>query len=227
MRERGYRFVGLDELRRPQPPSRAIALTADDGYASQINHLHPLLRELGIPWSVFVLVGVLGRPNRWDLRGVGLRERHITAGEIRRLSDEGVTIESHGLSHRAMTALTDDELAKELEESRGVLRALSGQEVDAVAYPRGQVDARVARAAARAGYRVGYVLGGRPAESARIDARLRVTRIALYSPDQIPGLFELTALRAPAPVRSVRTGLQRAAGRLIVTALAARRSRDV
>jgi len=208
------------------PPRGSIAITADDGYASHAAHFHPLLRELGVPWTVFVLAGAVGRSNHWDLGGVGIGERHLTTEEIRRLAGEGVTIGSHGMSHRTMTDLPDEALEEELVRSREILRCLSDQGVDAVAYPRGRTDARVAAAARRAGYRLGFALGTAGDGARGADSALRLPRTALYAPDQIPGLFEATALRAPRALRALRTALQRLGGGLVTAALTARERSD-
>jgi len=154
--DRGYRFVGLQDLTSGGARPGTVALTADDGYASQQTHLRPLLRELGVPWSVFVLAGMLGKTNDWDHPWVSPRERHLAPGEVRQLAEEGVTIGSHGLTHVNMTALSDAALEEELALSRDLLQQLSGQAVDAVAFPWGLSDGRVARAARNAGYRLGF-----------------------------------------------------------------------
>ena len=84
-------------------PERTATITVDDGYASNARHLHPLLRELGLPWTVFISVRTLGRANHWDLGWVGHRERHLTEDELRTLTSEGVGVGSHGMEHEDLT----------------------------------------------------------------------------------------------------------------------------
>jgi len=221
-----YRFASLDDLGPAGLPEGAIALTADDGYESNARHLAPLLRELRIPWTVFVLEGSLGRQNAWDLRLVGPRERHLTQDDIRALADEGVTIGAHGTTHRDLTRLGDAALDEELAGSRERLRRLCGQEVALVSYPRGRVDARVALAAKRAGYRFGFCGASPP----RLDPNLRrlaIARTALYSPDQLPGVFARTALSPPRLLASVRPALAGLGDALTVAALRVQGGRRV
>ncbi len=222
----GYRFASMAECAPDGPPRDSILLTADDGYLSHARHLAPLLRELGIPWTVFVLAGSLGGRNRWDSPLVGPRERHLTGNEIAALAAEGVTIGSHGMTHRDFTRLDDETLAEELGRSRDVLRRISGQPVDLVSYPRGRVDARVARAARRAGFRLGFA-AARAFRAEPDLTPLAIPRIALYAPDQIPGVFARTALRARGPLTALRPALARLGDALIVTALRIQGGRHV
>ena len=89
---RGYRFVRLDETGPSGPAPGTALLTVDDGYASTMDVVAPLARELGVPWCVFVLVGAVGGWNDWDLPGVARRERHLTEGEIRDLAAHGALL---------------------------------------------------------------------------------------------------------------------------------------
>jgi peptidoglycan/xylan/chitin deacetylase (PgdA/CDA1 family) len=220
--DRGYRFVGLRDMGLSHPGS--IAITADDGYASQHRHLRPFLRELGIPWAVFVLAGMLGKRNDWDHPWISLRDWHLTPDDVRQLAGEGVTIGSHGMTHVNMTALSDVVLEEELARSRELLRRLSGQAVDAVAFPWGLSDERVAGAARRAGYRLGF---GADVGRATGDAAVRaaassylIPRLGLYSPDQLFPAFAAAAIGYSHPLRALRSGLERLGQSLVGLAMA-------
>ena len=220
---RGYRFLPLDRVGPEGPGPGEALLTVDDGYASTASVLAPLARELGIPWCVFILVGAVGSRNDWDLRGVSSPERHLNAEEIGALAAEGVSIGSHGIRHVDLTRLSDHQLAVELASSRAWLEAATGARVEAVSYPWGRVDARVARAAKRAGYRIGFALRERRRRIAFVP-ELRgfaIPRTALYAPDQIPGLFEASTLAMPRAGRIVREGAGSLGGWLVARALEA------
>lgn len=222
LRRAGYRFVPLSDVGLDGAPPGAIALTADDGYASQVAYLRPVLRELGVPWSVFVLVDGMGKRNGWDIPVVAPRDRHMTPEEVVSLAREGVTIGSHGMSHRDWTRLGEEELATELQSSRARLRALTGQPVDAVAYPWGASNRRVAEAARRAGYRLGFRLGGKRPEAPRSLGPFVLPRVALYAPDQWGGVFSLTTLGAPRGLKALRASLEGTGRALVGAAVAAR-----
>jgi peptidoglycan/xylan/chitin deacetylase (PgdA/CDA1 family) len=221
--DRGYRFLPLDAVGPAGPPPGAALLTVDDGYGSTVEVLAPLARELGIPWSVFLLVGAVGTRNDWDLHGVSLPERHLREEEIASLAKGGIGIGSHVMTHLDLTRLGDAALAEELSASRAWLERTTGGRVDALSYPWGRVDVRVANAARAAGYRLGFAL-----RSARGQKRanravpgLAISRLALYALDQIPGLFAATTLRAPHAGRILRNGAGAVGGWLVARALSA------
>lgn len=71
-----------------------------------------------------------------------------------------VAVGSHTVLHPNLTALEDPVLDEELGRSRRGIRERTGQSVEALAYPYGLWNPRVASAAGRAGYRIGLTLGG-------------------------------------------------------------------
>jgi peptidoglycan/xylan/chitin deacetylase (PgdA/CDA1 family) len=73
-------------------------------------------------------------------------------------ADELFSIGSHGHRHAILTRLTDDALIEDLRVSRELLGRTLGIDADAVAYPNGDNDARVRAAAAKAGFRLGFVV---------------------------------------------------------------------
>jgi peptidoglycan/xylan/chitin deacetylase (PgdA/CDA1 family) len=76
--------------------------------------------------------------------------------DIRALARAGMTIGFHTLRHRVLPLLDDADLDVELSAGRAELASLIGRSVDLLAYPYGAVDARVARAAERAGYAAAF-----------------------------------------------------------------------
>lgn len=62
--------LALDDLAanlgQARPPRRSIVVTFDDGYADVLHRARPLLARLGIPATVFVVSGALGRELWWD-----------------------------------------------------------------------------------------------------------------------------------------------------------------
>lgn len=75
--------------------------------------------------------------------------------EIREMSEGGIRFGSHGQSHRPMTVLSPADLAGELEASRDRIGRETGHVPYALAYPKGEHNAAVCRAAADAGYKTG------------------------------------------------------------------------
>jgi peptidoglycan/xylan/chitin deacetylase (PgdA/CDA1 family) len=145
------RVLPLAELLAAPEEPDAVALTFDDALVSFDELAWPALRERRLPVALFVPVSHLGGDNAWG----GAAERRIPRLPVigreglRRLAGEGVEVGSHGLTHRDLRALSEEELERELAESRWRLEELTGSRPTAIAYPYGAHDARVAAAAGR------------------------------------------------------------------------------
>ena len=72
------------------------------------------------------------------------------------LAASGQRIGFHTRRHDPLTRLDDRALARALTDGRAELEGAAGSPVNTIAYPHGDVDARVAEAAREAGYRLGF-----------------------------------------------------------------------
>lgn len=84
--------------------------------------------------------------------------RPLTSDQIREMAAGGMEFGSHGVSHRMLAKLSDEEIDFELRESKKILEELTGTDVVSVSYPTGgprAFDKRVEEAASNLGYRFG------------------------------------------------------------------------
>ena len=187
--DRGYRGATFGELVGGGRSDKLLAITFDDAFRSVIERARPILSSLGLPGTVFVPTGFAGtgKPMAWDGIDHWLGGPHepelIGMGwdELDRLAGEGWEIGSHTRTHPRLTELDDRSLAMELRGSRAECEERLGRECRSLAYPYGDVDGRVMRAAAEAGYQAaGALPQGRvpPAEP------LRWPRIGVYRVDR-------------------------------------------
>jgi len=165
LRKRGAKFVRLSDLEahlagRRALPRNAVVVTFADNYLGFYRLALPILRKHRVPAAMFVHTDYVGnrqgRPKMgWD--------------QLRELDREGlVTICSQTRSHPAdLRALSDQRLRAEMVGSKRRLEEMLGHEVAYIAYPNGKWDARVARAAREAGYRMGFTEAQQPAERAK------------------------------------------------------------
>ena len=184
LEEAGHRWIGLPDLlgllEGRSVPDQAVLLTFDDGYASLLESVAPILHRRDIPATVFVVSGHLGGRNDWDVRGGAGELPLLTGSQLRTLAARGWSVAAHSRTHAHLPRLPRAELQAELSGCLEDLRSL-GLRVEAVlAYPYGEHDARVRAAARRAGY-VGAVglreTRQRPASGRRFAVpRVEVTR---------------------------------------------------
>ena len=75
--------------------------------------------------------------------------------QIGEMSDRGIEIGSHTVTHPYLTKLNDDAMMFELSESKSAIERHTGKQVKSVAYPAGVFDRRVQSCAKDCGYEFG------------------------------------------------------------------------
>ena len=145
------RVVGLAALSALDGPGDALAITFDDGFVNFGDVAWPLLREHGLPVTLFVVSGRAGTTNAWGDRPASSVPTLplLDWDRLGRLAEEGVTLGAHTRTHPDLRNVGDDALADELEGCARDIAAHTGAAPATFAYPYGAVDARIARSAAR------------------------------------------------------------------------------
>ncbi|MEI7031161.1 polysaccharide deacetylase family protein [Streptomyces pratensis] len=214
LRSRRLTGVGVAELLRARAAGRRglVGLTFDDGYADFLGEALPVLRRHGCRATVFVLPGRPGGVNEWD--PLGPRKPLLTREDVRRVAAAGMEVGSHGLYHRDLTALGDEELHHETRHSRQLIGDLTGTPPEGFCYPYGVLDGRVAAAARSAGYGYACALSPGPLLSRYALPRTHISQAdrgaRLWAKDlrhglrhgAVPGTAPACAPRAAGPVRT-------------------------
>jgi peptidoglycan/xylan/chitin deacetylase (PgdA/CDA1 family) len=143
------RVVSLTELLALADPVDAVALTFDDALASVGSEAAPLLAAHHFPAAVFVVSRHVGGDNRWNGGAdFGIPVQAVLDWDaLERLRTQGFTIGAHTRHHRHLRHCDHAELIDELSGCADDLAAKLGERPATFAYPYGDVDARVARAA--------------------------------------------------------------------------------
>lgn len=155
--------LSLAELVAAPDERDAVAVTFDDGFANFAELGWPLLRDAGIPTTLFVATEVVGATNAWG----GADEDGIPTlplcdwEALGAMAGEGLELGSHSRTHARLTGVDDAALASELRGAADDLEARTGTRPGAVCYPYGDVDDRVVRAA-REHYALGCTTEFRP-----------------------------------------------------------------
>jgi len=145
-------------------PKRSVLLTFDDGYQSMRQVALPWLLRFGYPGLLFVPTDYIGKCNEFDA-GIEPQEAICDWDDLRELERHGVSVQSHGASHRRFSELASAELEEELRRSKATLEAGLGKPVEVIAYPFGDGGVNqqaVQRALERTGYRAACLYGGGP-----------------------------------------------------------------
>jgi peptidoglycan/xylan/chitin deacetylase (PgdA/CDA1 family) len=187
--ERGYRGATFTEAVTAMPARRTLAVTFDDGYRSVKELAEPVLTRLGVPATVFVPTDWIGRdePMTWPgidhWAGTEWEDelRPMDWDEARELESIGWEIGAHTCSHPHLTTCDDETLERELVESKRICEERLGSPCPSIAYPYGDVDARVMTAVHEAGYTTAAALPSR----FHAPLPLRWPRVGVYHDDSL------------------------------------------
>jgi len=162
---RGHRPASLDDVLAGRA-GRSLHVTFDDAFASTGAGLDALAR-LGVPATIFACTGYTDGGSVFAVPELALAAAAqptelatMDWAALRAAVAAGVEIGSHTVSHARLTRLGDGELEMELKDSRRRLEDELGVRCRVLAYPYGEHDARVRRAAALAGYSAAFALSG-------------------------------------------------------------------
>jgi peptidoglycan/xylan/chitin deacetylase (PgdA/CDA1 family) len=118
-------------------PDGSVLITIDDGYQSIFDQAFPILKKYNIPATVFVTVSAIQNQREALPPDSDEPEPHLTWSEVATMAQAGITIASHGWTHRSLGKLSVAEAQQEAQCSRAVLEEHLGQAVSAFAYPFG------------------------------------------------------------------------------------------
>lgn len=162
-------------------------MTFDDAFASIAPVVSSLAAE-GVPSTVFVCTGLADRGGATfdvpELEGELLSHPHeletLSWDALSDLSSlPSVEIGSHTVSHAKLWTLNEDEIMRELRDSKASIEDRLGRPCTSLAYPYGLADERTIRAARRAGYEAAFL-----ALNGRWDDSHAFPRVDLYPPDR-------------------------------------------
>lgn len=155
LRDGGFNVIPLSLLLealdgRADLPERAVVLTVDDAYRSVYEVAWPMLREAGMPFTVFVGTDPVDAGSA----------AFMSWEQMREMARGGASFANHGASHRPYIALSPDETVEDrrrrvLADAAKARRRLAAelQLVEGVlAYPYGEFDAQAAGWLRDAGY---------------------------------------------------------------------------
>jgi peptidoglycan/xylan/chitin deacetylase (PgdA/CDA1 family) len=143
-------------------PEKAVLISFDDGYQSVREVAMPLLRRFGYPSVLFVPTDFIGGYNTFD-DGVEPQERLCDWNDLRELARAGVSIQSHGVSHKKFSELTLTEIEQELLRSKALLEKNVGGSVEIMAFPYGDHGANwhdTEQVLEKVGYQAACLYGG-------------------------------------------------------------------
>lgn len=162
--EQGFQSVLPHQLQQPLP-EKPVIISFDNGHESQIRLALPILQVYGFKAVFFITTDYLDQEN------------YLSSNDIKRLSQAGMEIGSHGVSHQLLDDVPHIELEHELVESQHILNGLLGKKVVSFSAPNGELHAEMRALAHKAGYQ--QLFGGRFGFYQATKGRFNIPRLAI------------------------------------------------
>jgi len=151
LKHRHYNVLTLEALadlmkKGKKMPPRTLAITFDDGYKDNYKYAFPILKKYNLPATMFVIINEVGRKQNdrlsWD--------------EIKAMQSSGIiTFGSHALGPDPLTKIaSEQDLKKQIFNSKKVLEQKLGKEVNVFSYPEGRFNDEIRRLVIEAGYKL-------------------------------------------------------------------------
>ena len=210
------RVLPLDQLVDAPAETDAVAVTFDDGLESFERIAAPILREHGLPATLFVVTDAVGTTNVWRGRAdAGIPVFDLIGWEaLARLAADGVAIGAHTCTHPNLALVDRAYVEREIVSSKTRLRRELGVDATTFAYPYGALS-DVAREVVAREFRFGVTT--RLATLAPHDDAATLPRLDSYY-FRAPGTLEAwgtarfrVRMGLLAGARSVRRSLARSA----------------
>lgn len=174
------RIVGLgDALSGADDPESHLdyVLTFDDGYADFYENGFPLLRDRGLPFTLYLTSGHI---ETGELLHAG--DRPLTWDMVGEMGDSGLmTMAAHTHTHPDLRGLATDQVEWEIGRSNELIEARTGVAPRHFAYPKGYWDPQ-AEAVIRCHYDTAVLGAGAPVTGS-VDP-YRVNRVAIQAADR-------------------------------------------
>jgi len=141
-----------------------VCITFDDGLDSVRRNALPILHELRLPATVFVVPGNLGRKPAWSIPTDNLERDEVLSSveQLREFPYDLIEIGSHTMTHPNLRELPAGDARREMVESKRILEELLGRPITSFSVPFGECHAATLAMAGEAGYRAAMTCEPQP-----------------------------------------------------------------
>lgn len=149
LKRAGYKVMSVADLIDEKASGRAhdrksVVITFDDGYENNYTAAYPVLKEQGIPATVFVEVARLGTPG------------YFSWEQAKEMDAHGLAVESHVMTGAYLPGLPHGQVVSEVTQSKRVLEMNLGRPVRFLAYPVGGFSENIRQVVRQAGYAAAF-----------------------------------------------------------------------
>ncbi len=158
LKENNYNFFSLSEavnwIERKLPiPERSIIVTLDDGYLDNYKNAFPILSDLKVPATIFLVSDYMGKTNEWMARSSPNSNKTLLSWhQIHEMKKQGISFGGHTKHHVRLTDIDEETAFNEITECKQNIEDRLGEAIDFFAYPYGLFNTFHANVVKEAGY---------------------------------------------------------------------------
>lgn len=146
LKDNGFNALSFDDLYEifsgyERAPKKPVVITFDDGYRDNYLNAYPVLKELGLKATIFVITDCIDK-----------NKSYLSSSEIIEMINNGINVESHTASHVELSALDYRSQFENMKKSREKLECIEKKEIKYISYPVGKYNKYTEKAAREAGY---------------------------------------------------------------------------
>ncbi len=132
----GYDFVSINDIYNRR---HWICITFDDGYQDSYTIAYPLLKRMGIPFTIYVTTGFIdNKLPMWWYSSENQKPLGISSADLKNLDrDPLCTIGAHTVSHPKLDTLPYEKQYQEIADSKHELEELLGLPINHFSFPHG------------------------------------------------------------------------------------------
>jgi len=133
-------FSDLIDFPVKKLPDKPVIITLDDGYSDAYENAFKLLKSNRQIAVFYIISSFIDNPE------------YLSKENMVEISDAGMEIASHTVTHRNLTKLAPEDLKKEIINSKIALEEIVGRKIISFCYPAGKYDQIVSKEVINAGY---------------------------------------------------------------------------